>query len=231
MRLLKRLLWVALVTVGLGSTLPAQLFVGPNVGGILGRTGDIGVLIYPKNEDWIAASVSGGYTLYGPMYFARRKAECLRQFQNGGWHVRAGARNALTTDHHSNHMWWGADLIYSRQVEQAEVNACDNATEPTATVGQEIDVMSLSLNLGYTWNPLRGKTIYQRFLLDFGLRVSYPFWSSAPPLGQRDYFSGVGFTWLPLRSIAFEPIAVFRWELFHNRYGYSKQRTRTRFKN
>lgn len=215
-------MWVAATDV------QAQLFVGPNVGGILGRTVDAGLLYYPKNEDWIAVSLSGGYTFNGPMYFPRRKAECIHDFRNGGWHMRLGLRNGLTTDHHANHMFWGADLVYSRQNESARINSCDTSSVPESTVAQSIDVMSLSVNLGYTWNPLRRKTIYQRFLVDFGLRIGYPFWSSAPPLGERDYFSGMGFTWFPIRSITFEPIAVFRWELFHGRYGYSKARTRKR---
>jgi hypothetical protein len=210
--------------------LPAQLFFGPNIGPILGRTADAGLLYYPKNEDWIAVSLSGGYTLYGPMYFARREAECLSKFHNGGWHVRLGLRNGFTTDHHASHPFWGADLVYSRQNEDARINTCDAATAPPATVSQSVNVMSMAINLGYSWNPLRKKTIYQRFLLDFGLRFGYCFWSSAPLLGERDYISGLGFRWFPIRSITLEPIAVFRWELFHDRYGYRKAKTRTRFK-
>lgn len=230
MRLLTHLLLGIGLWVALTAESRAQLFIGPNLGPILGRTLDGGLLYYPKNEDWIAVSLSGGYTFYGPMYFARRKAECLSQFHNGGWHTRLGLRNGFTTDHHANHPWWGADLVYSRQVERARINTCDAAPGSPTTVSQRIHVMSFAVNLGYTWNPLRRKTIYQRFVLDFGLRVGYPFWSSAPPLGERDYFSGLGFRWFPIRSITLEPIAVFRWELFHDRYGYHKGKTRKRFK-
>jgi hypothetical protein len=63
------------------------------------------------------------------------------------------------------------------------------------------------------------------------LRIGYPFWSSEKPYGERDYYSGMGFTWLPIRSITFQPIASLRWELFHDRYGYSKGKTRQRFKS
>ena len=229
-----RLLKISLLLVGLlvacSDTASAQLFVGPNFGGLLGRTLDIGALYYPKNEDWIAVSAGGGYTLHGPMYFARREAECLRQFKNGGWHLRLGLRNGFTTDHHANHIFWGAELIYSRQKESARINSCAAATEPPTQFEQQINVMSGALNFGYSWNPLRRKTIYQRFLIDFGLQIGYPFWSSEPPLGERDYFSGLGFTWLPIRSITIQPMAAFRWELFHDRYGYHKGKTRTRFK-
>lgn len=208
----------------------AQLFVGPNFGPIPGRTLDLGILAYPKNEDWLAISLSGGTTLQGPMYFPRKKAECLSGFRNGGWHIRAGARNGFTIDHHANHLWWGLDLIYSRQKESAVFHTCDTATVNPERISQNIGVLSGAINFGYTWNPMKKKTIYQRFLVDFGLRVGYPFWSSAPLLGERDYISGLGFTWLPIRSITFEPMVTIRWELFHGRYGFFKGKTRTRFK-
>lgn len=208
----------------------AQLFFGPNIGPALGRTIDFGLLAYPKNEDWLAFSLSGGYTFSGPMYFPRKKAECLSGFRNGGWHIRAGARNGFTTDHHDNHLWWGLDLIYSRQNESAVLHTCDTSQADPQHVSQDIHVMSGSISFGYSWNPMKGKTIYQRFLIDFGLRVGYPFWSSAPLLGQRDYISGLSFTWFPIRSITFEPMITFRWELFHGRYGFFKQKTKKRFK-
>jgi hypothetical protein len=165
------------------------------------------------------------------MLFARREAECLRGFHNGGWHVRVGARNGFTTDHHKSHVFWGLDLVYSRQREDALLHACDTATRDPIRFSQSLNVMSGSLSLGYTWNMLHKKTIYQRFLFDFGLRIGYPFWSSVPILGQRDYISGLGFMGFPFKSVTFEPIATFRWELFHAKYGYSKGKTRKRFKN
>lgn len=227
MRLRQSLFGLTVLLCGLCSMAQAQLFVGANAGGILGRTVDAGLLYYPKNEDWIAVSLSGGYTVYGPMYFARREADCVRHFHNSGAHVRLGLRNGLTTDHHANHVFWGADLIYGRQNENAIVNNCDSTKHYFA---QKYAVMSGSINIGYTWNPLRRKTIYQRILIDFGLRMGFPFWSSAPPLGERDYYSGLGFTWFPIRKIAFEPIAAIRFELFHSPYGYSKGKTRKRYK-
>jgi hypothetical protein len=208
----------------------AQVFVGPNVGAVFGRSIELGALVYPKNQDWIAASLSAGYTAPGPMYFPRKKAECVADFRNQGWHVRVGLRNGLTTDHHANHFFWGLDLTYSHQNESAVKNTCDNPTGDPFRIDQTVKVWSLGVNTGITWNPLRGKSIYQKFLVDFGLRMSYPFATSVPLIGQRDYISGVGFTWWPIRSIAFQPMAVLRWELFHNRYGYSKGKTRTLFK-
>lgn len=208
----------------------AQLFIGPNIGSAYGRTPEAGLLYYPKNEDWISIALGGGYTFNGPMYFPRKKAECIGHFRNQGWHIRLGLRNGLTTDHHENHLYWGLDLIYSRQHESVVRNACEDATEPLERVAQSINVWSGALNLGFTWNPLRRQTIYQKFLVDLGIRIAYPFASSAPLLGERDYISGVGFTWFPIRSIAFEPVLVLRWELFHSRYGYSKGKTKTLFK-
>ena len=208
--------------------LQAQLFVGPDVGGILGRTLDIGLIYYPKNEDWIAVTFGAGYTVPGPMYFARREADCVRRFHNSGGDIRLGLRNGLTTDHHANHVFWGTELVYSRQNERAVLGGCINPNADPSS--HQFNVMSAALSLGYSWNPLRRKTIYQRFLFDFGLRVGYPFWMSDKSYSERTYYSGLGFTWLPIRSITFSPIAVFRWELFHNRYGFSKLKTRKRFK-
>ncbi|HEX2898493.1 MAG TPA: hypothetical protein VHS96_02125, partial [Bacteroidia bacterium] len=148
MRLLKYFVLVAGMVLTLGTEATAQLFAGYNAGPILGRTLDAGLLYYPKNEDWIAVSLSGGYTFRGPMYFARREAECLSKFKNGGWHMRLGLRNGLTTDHHANHPWWGLDLVYSRQHESARINTCDTASADPMTVSQSLNVMSASLNLG-----------------------------------------------------------------------------------
>lgn len=226
----QKILLLAILLLAGASSGMTQLFVGYNAGPILGRTADLGLQYYPKNEDWISLTLSGGATLYGPMYLARREADCLRKFQNGGWHIRLGARNGLTTDHHANHPWWGLELVYSRQKESALINTCAAATEPEMTVTQSLNVMSGALSLGYTWNPLRRKTIYQRFVIDFGLRFGYPFWTSVPLLGERDYISGLGFRWFPIRGITLEPIAAFRWELFHDKYGYHKARTVKRFK-
>ncbi|MBL0020604.1 MAG: hypothetical protein IPP17_30270 [Bacteroidetes bacterium] len=130
MRWLKNLVLFAGLALTLGNEASGQLFAGYNAGPILGRTLDAGLLYYPKNEDWIAVAFSGGYTFQGPMYFARREAECLKQFKNGGWHMRLGLRNGLTTDHHSNHPWWGLDLIYSppKRKRQNQYLRCRNGT-------------------------------------------------------------------------------------------------------
>lgn len=207
----------------------AQLFAGYNLGPIFGRTLDADLRYYPKNEDWISFSAGAGYTFNGKMYFPRKKAECLSNFRNGGYHIRIGARNGLTVDHHDNHPFWGLDLLYSRQNESAVLNTCDSTLNPES-ISQSINVMSASINMGYTWNPLKGRTIVQKILVDFGLRIGYPFWSSAPLLGERDYISGLSFTWFPIRSITFEPIVAIRWELFHGKYGYYKQKTKVRYK-
>ena len=230
--LLKRLGFIVLLTLifAFPKIGKAQLFAGYNLGPIFGRTLDADFRLYLKNEDWISFSLGGGYTFNGPMYFPRKKAECLSHFRNGGYHIRAGARNSLTVDHHDNHMFWGLDFLYSKQNESAVFNTCDSTLNPVK-VSQRIHVLSGAINFGYTWNPLKGKSIVQKFLVDFGLRVGYPFWTSAPLLGERDYISGLSFTWFPIRSITFEPIVAIRWELFHSRYGYSKGKTKIRYKN
>jgi hypothetical protein len=230
MQLRSKIFWGILpLLMMLGGTARAQLFVGYNIGPALGRTLDADFRYYPKNEDWISFSLGGGYTFNGKMYFPRKKAECLSDFRNGGWHMRFGARNSFTTDHHDNHLFWGLDFLYSRQNESATFNTCDSTLVPER-ISQSVNVLSGSINFGYTWNPRLGKSIYQKFLLDFGLRVGYPIWSTAPLLGERDYISGLGFRWFPIRSLTLEPIVAFRWELFHGKYGYSKGKTKTRYK-
>jgi len=227
---MRRVLSLLMIMMVLVCRLAAQVFVGPDIGGAYGRTLELGMMAYPKNEDWIAGTLGVGYTFGGPMYFPRKRAECLSGFHNSGWHVRAGVRNGLTTDHHENHIFWGADLTYSRQHERATLNTCDTASLDPLTVSQSLNIWSAGLNAGYTWNPLRRQSIYQKFLIDFGLRMSFPFHNRDLLLGDRDYVSGAGFTWFPIRSIAFNPIVCARWELFHGRDGYSKGRTVKRFK-
>ncbi|MEM7037828.1 MAG: hypothetical protein AAF570_12670, partial [Bacteroidota bacterium] len=214
-----------LLLLALAAPASAQIFIGPNIGPAYARTADAELRYFPKNEDWISFAVSGGYTFNGPMYFPRKQAECLSGFRNGGWHVRLGARNSFTVDRADNHLFWGLDLIYSRQKESAVFHTCAEATQNPERMEQELEIMSAAINIGYTWNPLKGKTIYQVFLVDFGLRVGYPFWSSAPLLGERTYISGLGFTWFPIRSIAVEPVAIIRWKLWNNRYGFKKGKT------
>jgi hypothetical protein len=222
------LYWV-LLTGFAAPSLRGQVYAGLNLGPAYARTVDLGLTFYPKNEDWISIQLSGGYTFAGPMYFPRKKAECLGGFRNGGWHVRLGARNGITTQHHSSHPFWGLDLVYSRQQESAVLHLCDTASLPLERVNQNLSVLSGAVNLGYTWNPFHKKTIYQVVLLDFGLRIGYPFWSKVPLLGERDYVSGLGFTWFPIRSLSLEPIIVLRVKLVRGRYGFFKAKEKKRY--
>lgn len=212
------------------SGLSAQVYLGPNLGPAYGRTVEAGLQVYIPNEDWISILASGGYTFEGPLYFPRKKKDCISDVYNQGWHMRIGARNGLTVDHHKSHMFWGLDLTYSHHEESALLNSCATATEPTDRQEQAYKVWSGGLALGYTWNPVFGRTIYQKFLLDFGLRISHPFYTSQEPFGERNYFSGIGFTWLPIRNVALEPIVAIRWELFHDKYGHNRMRTVKRYK-
>ena len=88
-----------------------------------------------------------------------------------------------------------------------------------------------AVRLGYQWNPLRRKTIYQRFVLDFGLQIGAPIIASAPLVAERNHYSGLGITYLPIRSVALEPIIAVRWKLNQRRYGFFKGRERKRFKD
>jgi len=206
----------------------AQLYVGPNIGPAWGRTGDLQFYYYPHNEYWIAASVSAGYTYFGRTYFPRRSAECLDHLRSGGWHVRVGARNDLTTKNHGSHPYWELLAVYTRQKESAIIGACD--TSMSLTRREQVGtVISGALRLGYTWNPFERKTIYQRFLLDFGLQIGVPIWSSHGFLAERNYYSGIGLTYFPIRSVALEPTITLRYRVGTRRYGFHKGKTRSRF--
>jgi hypothetical protein len=219
----------ALLVSAAALPLQGQVYMGLNVGPAYARTVDLDFSFFPKNEDWLSFQVSGGYTFAGPMYFPRKKAECLTDFRNGGWHVRAGARNGLTTQHHSSHLFWGLDLVYSRQQESVVKHVCDTSTLNPERLAQNINVLGGAVNLGYTWNPFHKKSIYQIFLFDFGVRIGYPFWTQAPLLGERDYISGLGFTWFPIRSLTLEPMITLRWKLVKGKYGFFKGKKKTRY--
>ena len=201
----------------------AQLYVGPNIGPLWGRTGDLQLYFYPHSEDWISASVSGGYTLNGSTYFPRRTADCIGSLKSGGWHIRAGARNDLTTKNHGSHPYWELLAVYTNQTESAITGTCDTSAS-LMRVEQQNHVISGAIRFGYTWNPFEGKTIYQRFLLDFGLQLGMPIWSSQDRLAERQYYSGIGLTYFPIRSIAIEPTITLRYRVGIRRYGYHKGR-------
>ena len=214
--------------VGLVQFSAAQLYVGPNVGPLWGRTADLQLYFYPHSEDWIAASVSGGYTFRGLTYFPRRSKECIANLQSGGWHLRVGARNDLTTQNHGSHPYWELLAVYTNQRENVTTGVCDTSASLTS-ISQTNHVISGALRIGYTWNPFERKTIYQRFLLDFGLQAGLPIWSSQDRLSERQYYSGIGLTWFPIRSVALEPTITLRYRVGIRRYGFHKGTPRKLF--
>lgn len=224
-----RIVLSTLVFLFIGLATLAQGYIGPNFGPLYGRTGDLQFYVYPKNEDWIALSVSGGYSMMGKTYFPRKEKDCLDDLRSGGWHVRVGARNDLTTQNHGSHLFWELLAVYTRHKESALLNTCDQATSGRMEFEHTADVISGAIRMGYTWNPLHKKTIYQVFLLDFGLQIGAPIWSSAPIVQERQHISGIGITRFPFKSIALEPLITFRWKLNKRRYGFSKGRERKRF--
>lgn len=220
-----------LVFLFLGLLAQAQAYIGPNLGPAYGRTGDLQLYIYPKNEDWIALSLSGGYSFMGKTYFPRQEKDCLDDLYSGGWHVRVGARNDFGTQNHSSHLYWELLAVYTRHRESALLNTCATTSEPRIPLDQTASVVSGAIRLGYTWNPLHKKTIFQVFLLDFGLQIGAPIWSSSPIVGERQHISGIGITRFPVKSVAIEPVIVFRWKLNERRYGFWKGRERKQYKN
>lgn len=207
----------------------AQLYVGPNIGPLWGRTGDLQFYYYPHSEDWIAASLSAGTTYFGRTYFPQKSKECIDNLRSGGWHIRAGARNDLTTKNHSSHAYWELLAVYTNHHESAITGVCDTSTS-LVRVDHDLHVISGALRLGYTWNPFHRKTIYQRFLLDFGLQIGLPIWSNEPLIVERNYYSGIGLTYFPFKSIALEPTITLRYRVGTRRYGFHKGQTRTLFK-
>lgn len=207
----------------------AQLYLGPNIGPLWGRTGDFQFYYYPHSEDWIAASVSAGYTAHGRTFFPQKAKECIDNLQSGGWHIRAGARNDLTTQNHSSHLYWELLAVYTNHNESAITGVCDTSTS-LMRLEQDLHVISGAIRVGYTWNPFARKTIYQRFLLDFGLQVGLPIWSNKDRIAERNYYSGIGLTSFPFRTIAIEPTIILRYRVGTRRYGFHKGKTRTLFK-
>lgn len=208
----------------------AQGYLGLNLGPAYGRTLDAQFYLYPKNEDWIAASVSGGYSFSGRTYFARKKKECIGNLRSGGWHLRAGVRNDLTTQNHSSHLYWELLMVYTRHQESGVTGTCDTTGASLREIEQTGSLLSGALRIGYTWNPLHKKTIYQKILVDFGLQLGVPFWSNLELISERNHYSGIGYTWLPFRSVAIEPTITLRWKLNQRRYGFFKGQERKRFK-
>lgn len=202
----------------------AQLYAGFNAGPALFRTGDLQFKLYPKNQDWIAFNFGGGGTFKAPFLLAKRE-NCLSQWKSSGYHFRAGFRNGLTKNHHKSHLFWGGDLVFSRIGEFATRDSCNVEGPPGEVIENRGNVLSGALIGGYTWNFLNKKTIYQKLLVDFGLQIGFPVWKDTEFLGSRQYISGVGFGGLPIRSVHFELVAIARWELWHNRFGYKKPRT------
>ncbi len=215
----------------LAPSLFGQSFAGINLGPLYGRTLDAQLYIYPKNEDWIAVSLSGGYTFSGRGYFIRQEKDCLENLRNGGWHLRLGFRNDLTTDNLDNHLYWEALAVYTRHTESATINTCAESSGHRIPFNSTVNMLGGAVRLGYQWNPLRRKTIYQRFVLDFGLQIGAPIIASAPLVAERNHYSGLGITYLPIRSVALEPIIAVRWKLNQRRYGFFKGRERKRFKD
>lgn len=206
-----------------GTALSAQIYLGANGGGILGRTGDVQMLFYPKNEDWLSFTGGGGYTAPGPFFFDKR-SECLRNFFNHGWHLRAGIRNGITADLRRNHFFWGLQAVYSRNRESARFTYCDSLLENDLIYKNRYTVISAAANFGWTWNVFRKKTVWDKLFIDMGFQIGTPIFRSGESLSERSYISGMGFGPFPFRSLHMEPLLMARYEIWHGRYGYRKAR-------
>lgn len=207
-----------------------QSYLGLNLGPAYGQTVDAQLYIYPKNEDWIAVSLSGGWSRNNKSYFPLKRKECISDLRSGGWHIRLGARNDLTTQNHGSHLYWELLAVYTRHSESVVTGTCDTTNASLERISQTGNVMSGAIRIGYTWNPFHKKTIYQRILLDFGLQVGVPFWSDLELASERNHYSGIGYTRFPIRRVAIEPTITIRYKLNKRRYGFFKGRESKRFK-
>jgi|GEM_PF-2158294 hypothetical protein len=227
-KLAPQLLWPILLLVGGRSF--SQVHGGLNLGPAYGRTIDAGLRVYIPDEDWISLHAEGGYTFEGPLYFPRKQADCLSDAYHAGYHFRVGFRNGITTDYRKSHLFWGAELTFVQHRESALLQSCQSDPQAPYRDQHSLRAWAGGFSLGYTWNPLQGKSYRQPVFLDFGLRVSHPFHFSHPPFGNRGYYSGIGYTYFPIRQVAIEPVFVLRWELWQDKKGYNRPRTVKRFK-
>ena len=200
------------------STSFAQVFIGLNGGGLPGRTLELQTQIHPKNEDWIALNIAGGYTLKGP-YFFKRKDECLSKIKNGGHHVKLGFRNNLTTQHIGNYLWWGAGMNYVWNTSSAISGGCD--TLPEGEVSVSTRDLVLQFDAGYSMYILQNP-LNERIQADFGATIGFPLKTWGTHISRNNYLSGVGFGRSAPRPVNFGLIATIRYKILHVRYGYSK---------
>lgn len=206
----------------LGLVIPAsaQFYAGVNAGPLLGRSLEVNTFLWPKNEDWLCFNLSAGYTI--PMgFFFEKKSECIRDLKTSGWNLKLVARHNLTIDHKKSHWFWGMGVAYSRQKEWAFQTFCDDEIADEVEAART-GIISGVLQAGYSWNPLHKKSIVQRLKFDFGLQAAIPAINRGKLLAERNYISGVGYTWLPFRSVGLEAIIMVRYELSKRRYGFYK---------
>ncbi len=220
--MVKRGVFFALVLVFAiwkSSLLPAQGIWGYwNAGSLPARTLELGLAIHPKNEDWLTIHTGLGYTLNGGYYFPK-KTDCNTELKNGGTFIRLGARNSLTSDHHEDHLFWGIDALFIGYRESA-IDRCD-ADEPGKAVESKGKAFGGLLEAGYAWN-ISKRSHTSRVFLDLGIRAGAPLYNSAPFLGSLNYLPGIGFGKSGSRGFNIAPVARFRVELWHGRYGHYK---------
>ena len=203
-----------------------QLWLGGNAGSLAGRTADAYVLLHPKNQDWLALSLSGGYTLPGPLFLPHNYAD-LSNFRHSGYHVRLGAKNFITSDHLSNHLFWGGHLNYAGVTEKA------NNTSGTGegAVKNNFGSLGVQFDAGYSicLNP---NAMRDKWKLDLGLQLGFPVTKKndfmGAPTRSATYVPGLGYGRAGEEAVNFQLIVLMRYMMWDGRYGYQKLR-KTRY--
>lgn len=220
-----RKIWLLLIFYAASAAIPAkaQAYLGLNAGPAWGRTLEGQLLIFPKNEDWLTAFAGGGYTLDGQLWFKRKK-DCLEDYRYGGWHLKFGVRNNLTTAHKEDHMFWALGIVYSRMKETVSSYGCEPVFP--GFEDRKTGIVSGTLLAGYSLNPIPDWPLYQGLKIDFGVQAGLPFVNRGALIGRRGYVPGIGYRHWPIRAVHLEPFIMLRVELNKRRYGYYKSRTK-----
>lgn len=204
-----------------------QLYLGGNAGSLLGRTADAYALLHPKNQDWLAFSFSGGYTVPGPL-FLPHKYDSIERYRHGGYHIRLGARNFITSDHLSNHLFWGGHVNYAGVTEKGNSTAAGGGE-----VKKKFGSLGVQFDAGYSicLNP---HAMRDKWKLDLGLQLGFPLTntsefmaaikSSEDAKPSAGYVPGLGYGRAGEEAYNLQLIVLLRYMMWDGRYGHFRPR-------
>lgn len=215
--------WLIFLLVLLPFLGHSQLYLGGNAGSLAGRTADAYVFYHPKNQDWLALSLSGGYTVPGPLFFPHSYPD-YDKFRHSGYHIRLGARNFITSDHLSNHLFWGGHMNYAGVTEKATNTSGTGEGE----VKNNFGCFGLQLDAGYSM-CLNPNAMRDKWKLDMGLQLGFPLTQKDQFLGAASsaatYVPGLGYGRAGEEAVNLQLILLLRYMMWDGRYGHYKHRT------